>query len=253
MQAIQSCRYPLRAIHLQFRIRHVHGLYIGTGNYVLSKYPPSKLIFINTTQTSTFSTSPVSYLLSVIYVGLQLIIMFGIAIVVQISYSGGKRPKIELYKTYPKFQSAFELQRFESKAAQLYYVQYIARRLLMAALLVFVSNGTLQTAILIMFSLLSLWYHIQIRPFEEPFLNKLEIFNEFIILICCYHMLLFSEANSDFTIKYSAGWSLDVLIIVQFLFNVLSMTFQQISRSRLVFRRLMYKQRLKQQVQSSKT
>jgi hypothetical protein len=51
-------------------------------------------------------------------------------------------------------------------------------------------------------SLGAVTYMISVKPFEDPFLNRLETFNEAIILIGSYHLLSFSEANPDFKLKY---------------------------------------------------
>lgn len=74
---------------------------------------------------NTLFSSPaeaISYLLSALYIFLLLLIMGCIYYVVQANYKDGALPEEDLSKVYPKFQSAFELLRFESKAAQLYYV-----------------------------------------------------------------------------------------------------------------------------------
>jgi hypothetical protein len=34
-------------------------------------------------------------------------------------------------------------------------------------------------------------YIVVVNPYDDPFLNKLEIFNELIILSCLYHALTF--------------------------------------------------------------
>ena len=36
-----------------------------------------------------------------------------------------------------------------------------------------------------------------VHPFESAVLNKMEIFNEIIILIVTYHMLLFTDYTDD--------------------------------------------------------
>ena len=62
-------------------------------------------------------------------------------------------------------------------------------------------------------------YMIHVRPYEDPIINRLETFNEIIILVCCYHLLFFIDGNIEIKMKFMAGWSLDLLILVQFLFN----------------------------------
>lgn len=51
-------------------------------------------------------------------------------------------------------------------------------------------------------------------------MNTLEIFNESIILISLYHLIIFSDINPVYELKYKAGWSLNLLIVVQFFVNI---------------------------------
>ena len=50
-------------------------------------------------------------------------------------------------------------------------------------------------------------------------MNLLEIFNEGIVIVCNYHLLIFVNPGISMELKYRAGWSLDLIIIVQFIFN----------------------------------
>ncbi len=49
----------------------------------------------------------------------------------------------------------------------------------------------------IMLSVLMLMYLILIKPFEEGRLNKMEIFNELTVLVCSWHLILFSDYLSN--------------------------------------------------------
>ncbi len=40
-------------------------------------------------------------------------------------------------------------------------------------------------------------YILTVRPFEEKSLNKMEVFNEAIIMVCLYHMLIFTQGLTD--------------------------------------------------------
>ena len=82
------------------------------------------------------------------------------------------------------------------------------------------NNSFFQIYALIFVSLGQIMYLIHVKPFEEPKFNYLEIFNEIVILVCCYHLLFFIDANIDTQMKYLAGWSLDLMIILQFFINI---------------------------------
>jgi hypothetical protein len=49
--------------------------------------------------------------------------------------------------------------------------------------------------------------------------NRLEIFNEAIVMLCIYHLFFFVDFSMSSKLKYLAGWSLDLIIILQFLLN----------------------------------
>ena len=76
------------------------------------------------------------------------------------------------------------------------------------------------------------------RPFESVALNRLETFNELMVLVSCYHLLIFSDIHDDIVIKYKAGWSLDILIIVQFVVNMFTEVFGYIEMIRLYMKRI---------------
>jgi hypothetical protein len=75
------------------------------------------------------------------------------------------------------------------------------RRLVFAIAAVVCDNFPfLQIQLLIYSTLLVILYLGVTKPFEEPFLNKLEIFNEICVLGVGYHLLLFTDFIPDVTI-----------------------------------------------------
>ncbi len=72
---------------------------------------------------------------------------------------------------------------------------------------------------LVPLQLLSVAYLIGSKPFEDPFFNRLEAFNEIVLLIITYHMIFFSDKNMDAKTKYLGGWSIDFMLVFQFLLN----------------------------------
>jgi hypothetical protein len=78
----------------------------------------------------------------------------------------------------------------------------LLRRFLDSLVLVFVNQGYFQVAALTFVSLGYIIYLIKTKPFEDPKINTLEIFNEYMIMACCYHLLYFTEASKDVETKY---------------------------------------------------
>ena len=74
-----------------------------------------------------------------------------------------------------------------------------------------------------------LMYLISVKPFKEPRLNKLEIFNELTVLFCAYHLPLFSDLVPDADIKYMAGWSILMVTCTNLMINIGIVTYLSIS------------------------
>ncbi len=69
----------------------------------------------------------------------------------------------------------------------------------------------------VVISLFSTVYIATSKPFNDPFFNGQEIFNEICILLCSYCLMFFTDNMEDPTFKYMVGW---VLIGIT-LFNIL--------------------------------
>ena len=81
-----------------------------------------------------------------------------------------------------------------SKAALLFNVIYILRRLLIAVLALMLPDSSYaQVQIMILHCVAVIIYTAHVRPFELPLLNNMEIFNEMCILVASYHLLLFTD------------------------------------------------------------
>jgi hypothetical protein len=114
----------------------------------------------------------------------------------------------------------FALLKPEKKSAQYYPVVYLVKRFLLALILVFFTIPFFQVYAMVFISLASIAYTILTQPFTLDYLNFLELVNEVMILVCCYHLLPFMDGSIDARVRYTVGWSLDALLILQFLFNL---------------------------------
>ena len=93
-----------------------------------------------------------------------------------------------------KFESFYENIDISRKTALLYNVLFILRRLINAAVVIFLMDYPgIQVQILIMISLLLLIYLMFIMPMETKRLNYLEIFNELCVLFSCLHLFIFTD------------------------------------------------------------
>ena len=108
-----------------------------------------------------------------------------------------------------KFGSTYSEIKTDSKAALLYNVIFMLRRLLFSLIAVVMDGSpVLQVQLLIFHCILMLIYNILVQPFEEPTLNYLEIFNELCIIVAAYHLIPFTDFLDDPEIKYEIGWSI---------------------------------------------
>lgn len=90
----------------------------------------------------------------------------------------------------------------------MYNVLYMTRRLIIVGLAVFFGEYPAgQVVIMTLHSFLMIIYLSTVKPFESRFLNRLEIFNECIVLIASYHLFIFTKFTSDPNTQYQVGWS----------------------------------------------
>ena len=93
-----------------------------------------------------------------------------------------------------KISSLYEGLKTHSKAALAYNSVFVVRRFLFALTIVLLyEHPGAQIQFLILYSVLMIIYDVLVKPFEDPNLNKLEIFNELCILVTGYHLICFSD------------------------------------------------------------
>ncbi len=72
-------------------------------------------------------------------------------------------------------------------------------------------------------------YLISVKPFKESRLNRMEIFNEFTVLVCAWHFPIFSDFVADAEIRYIAGWSIIMTTCLSLLINIAIVTYLSLS------------------------
>ena len=101
-----------------------------------------------------------------------------------------------------------------TRGARLYNFVFILRRLILAILIVWADNKTTQLVIFILLNVGFTIYMIVIRPFVYKTQNFIGIFNEIILLVCCFLMFAFFDTGS---VKTGVG----ILMIVLFSTNII--------------------------------
>jgi hypothetical protein len=140
--------------------------------------------------------------------------------------------------------------RTGSKAALLYNVLYMLRRLLFAVIATaFEESPVFQVSLLVFHCVLLLIYDVLVRPFEQPVLNRLEVFNEVCILGAAYHLYAFTDVVDDPFLQEKVGWSMIAVTTLNIATNMLVMIYFTGKRIRLALLKARHKYRLWRQTQ----
>lgn len=100
--------------------------------------------------------------------------------------------------TKDSFGTTYSDLKSESKGALLYNVLFMLRRLFFVALAIFaLAYPLIQYKLLIFHCLALMTYLLTVYPFDTPYLNRLELFNEISILLASMHLLALTDFNPD--------------------------------------------------------
>ncbi len=148
--------------------------------------------FVNEKQTNLFDTSGqlLSYVIAASYLFFYVAVCFGVGIALQIRFK--RRKELQMGDAYPQYETLFEFLK-PTKSAQAYIILFILRRALFAGVLLFISTNFFQVFALNFISLAQIMYLMLLKPFEDPQVNKIEVFNEIVVMICNYHLLFFID------------------------------------------------------------
>lgn len=131
---------------------------------------------------------------------------------------------------------------YKSKASLLYHVFFMLRRLLFAFSAVILTNWPfLQIQTLILQSIFMIIFITTVKPFEDSFMNKLELFNELCILGVSYHLILFTNFNPDVNNQYLAGWSIIGITMLNVITNMSIMIGKSVIRLLQTIKRVIIK------------
>ena len=68
-------------------------------------------------------------------------------------------------------------------------------------------------------------YNRLVKPFKNPVLNRLEIFNELCIMAAAYHLFVFTDYVDDPDMQYKVGWSMIGVTAFNIVVNMIVMGF----------------------------
>jgi len=96
---------------------------------------------------------------------------------------------------------------------------FIRRYLFVYLTYSFYQEPALQTLLFCQSCLFYLIYFMQMRPYVDKLTNNVEILSEFLLIVCFYHLILFSRFVDDPVLRFKLGWSLMGAICLLFLVN----------------------------------
>ena len=97
-----------------------------------------------------------------------------------------------------KYGAIFVGLRKDKRTSLLYPFVFSLRRILLTIVIVVASSYLyLQLLSQLVVMTFQIWYLVTFKPFEEPLLQKLEIYNELTMIILVYCVMTFSPLNSD--------------------------------------------------------
>ena len=60
----------------------------------------------------------------------------------------------------------------------------------------------------------------EVKPFELPLLNKMEVINECFIIMAAYHLFLYTDFVPDPILQYQLGWSIIGVTVINIILNM---------------------------------
>jgi hypothetical protein len=76
-------------------------------------------------------------------------------------------------------------------------------------------------------------YYIGVRPHWNSKRVEVEVFNELMILVACYHLICFSEFNLDMQAQFNMGYSFVGLIVIVVIVNIVLVVKKQVKSFKL--------------------
>lgn len=105
---------------------------------------------------------------------------------------------LDIREDNSKVSALYEFLKTNDKWSLMFQLIFVLRRVFIALILVYLKVSKMaQVFGLMITGLVYTGYILKVRPFEEKSLNNMEVFNEAIIMLCLYHMLIFTQGLTD--------------------------------------------------------
>jgi len=167
---------------------------------------------------------------------LIVVLLFPVLTLVLLSINFYRLDKPELRH---RFGSLYEDLDFSNRFSLLYHYIFAVRRIGYAIVAIFLTEWPfIQIWWFLIQSALVIIYQIKVMPFNHFLMNYLEIFNELCIAACGYHLVCLTDYADGPQLKYDAGWSMILIVLINIIFNLIVITFVSIGLLRVAFRRL---------------
>ena len=112
-----------------------------------------------------------------------------------------------------------------------YYPMFLMRRLLFVLLpIIFEGVEWHQIQSLIFVNLFFTMYYYNVQPHLEPNRRRVEMFNEFMVVILSYHLMTFTHFLNDVATQFMMGYSFIFALCLVLFLNVAYMIRNQIKR-----------------------
>ena len=121
----------------------------------------------------------------------------------------------------------------------MFNVLFMFRRLAFTIILFYMSDyPVLQIIGLNTLSYIMLLYLIHVKPFTLSILNTLEIINETCILLCCSHLLLFTDFVDDPSLHSKCGLTLIGLTLLVMAINLGAILVTNVRQVRIIIMKI---------------
>lgn len=125
-----------------------------------------------------------------------------------------------------RFGDLYEGFKCEQKHCLQFPYFFLLRRLVLAYTVIFLAEYLfLQISLTFICSTALIIYFIHFKPYRDMFMNQIELFNEFTILMLVYFLWGFTDNVSDPELKWNFGMLYSVIIFFSLLINIGSLTY----------------------------
>jgi hypothetical protein len=125
-----------------------------------------------------------------------------------------------------QYGAFFEGLDLRKTPAKWYMFAFVVRRMILGGTLVYMAaNPALQILIIVYLNMCAFLFQGLCRPFETRTQNAMELYNECMILMCCYHLFIFTDFVRDPHPTFDVGLSYVLLTAKLVFVNVCNIVF----------------------------